>query len=105
MKTTNELLLLRSDAFELDEHSRVVSRIDGREPRVSLDGVYKLVRDFDARFPSGPPSLRECTSFAVDGDVTFGADVRAVGDVEVVAQAPAEVADGTRLEGRVALSP
>lgn len=105
VKTTNELLLLRSDAFELDEHSRVVSRIDGREPRVSLDGVYKLVRDFDARFPSGPPSLRECTSFAVEGDVTFGADVRAVGDVEVVAQEPAEVADGTRLEGRVALSP
>lgn len=105
VKTTNELLLLRSDAFELDEQSRVVSRIDGREPRVSLDGVYKLVRDFDARFPSGPPSLRECTSFAVEGDVTFGADVRAVGDVEVVAQEPAEVADGTRLEGRVALSP
>ncbi|MGN7246101.1 UTP--glucose-1-phosphate uridylyltransferase [Janibacter anophelis] len=105
VKTTNELLLLRSDAFELDEQSRVVSRIDGREPRVRLDGVYKLVRDFDARFPSGPPSLRECTSFAVEGDVTFGADVRAVGDVEVVAQAPAEVADGTRLEGRVALSP
>lgn len=105
VKTTNELLLLRSDAFELDEQSRVVSRIDGREPRVRLDGVYKLVRDFDARFPSGPPSLRECTSFAVEGDVTFGADVRAVGDVEVVAQEPAEVADGTRLEGRVALSP
>ena len=103
VKTTNELLLLRSDVFELDEASRVVSLIDRKDPRVSLDGAYKFIADFDARFPSGVPSLRECTSFAVEGDVTFGADVAAAGDVEVVAAEPATVADGTRLEGRVTL--
>lgn len=104
VKTTNELLLLRSDVFELDEQSRVVSRIDHPEPRISLDGAYKFVADFDERFPHGSPSLQECTSFGVEGDVTFGADVTAVGDVEVVAPEPARVQDGTRLTGRAVLS-
>jgi len=100
VKTTNELLLLRSDVFELDEQSRVVSRIDHPEPRVALDDHYTFIADFDARFPRGVPSMRECTSFAVEGDVTFGADVVAVGDVEVAAGSPARVADGARLSGR-----
>lgn len=104
VKTTNELLLLRSDVFELDEQSRIVSLIDHPEPRIGLDGHYKLIADFDARFPQGPPSLRQCTSFAVEGDVDFGAGVTAVGDVEVVAGSPATVADGTRLTGRMELS-
>lgn len=104
VKTTNELLLLRSDVFELDEQSRIVSRIDHAEPRISLDDHYKFINDFDERFPQGAPSLRECTSFAVEGDVTFGADVAAVGAVEVVASAPSTVPDGTRLTGRADLA-
>ena len=62
-----------------------------------------FLADFDARFPQGVPSLRECTSLQVTGDVTFGADVRAVGDVEVVATEPATLPEGARLEGRVEL--
>lgn len=103
VKTTNELLLLRSDVFELDDSSQIVSRIEHKEPRVSLDAAYKFVNDFDDRFPKGVPSLRECTAFVVEGDVTFGGDVTAVGAVQVVATGAAQVADGTRLEGRVAL--
>ena len=72
---------------------------------MALDDHYKFMADFDERFPQGVPSLRECTAFAVKGDVTFGADVAAVGPVEVVAQAPATVPDGSRLSGRTELSP
>lgn len=103
VKTTNELLLLRSDVFELDERWRVVSTIGRGDPTVRLDPTYKLIHDFDARFPQGVPSLRECTSLQVTGDVTFGADVRAVGDVEVVATEPATLPEGARLEGQVEL--
>lgn len=103
VKTTNELLLLRSDVYELDEQDRIAARIEGPGPRISLDEAYGFVDDFDERFPHGPPSLRECTSFSVEGDVTFGADVAAVGDVEVTASVPATVADGARLSGRVRL--
>ena len=41
-------------------------------PVVDLDDDhYKLLRDFDARFPAGAPSLVECERLAVEGDVTL----------------------------------
>ena len=50
-------------------------------PFVALDpDHYKLLRDFDARFPQGPPSLVDADRFEVEGDVTFGAGVVARGE-------------------------
>ncbi len=101
VKTTNELLLLRSDLFGLDDAYHVVRVGAGPEPLVHLGGHYTLIGDFDERFPRGVPSLAQATSFRVRGDVTFGADVVCVGDVSVSASTPgrAVVADGARLEG------
>jgi len=98
VKTTNELLLVRSDIFELDDESLVVSVIDHPEPYVDLDRPYKLVPGFERRFPQGVPSMREARSLRVTGDVTFGADVVVVGDVTVDAADGDTVADGTRLQ-------
>jgi UTP--glucose-1-phosphate uridylyltransferase len=97
VKTTDDLLALRSDAYELTEDARVVLA-DGREgaPFVALDPEhYKLLRDFEERFPSGPPSLVQCDRFEVEGDVRFGAGVVARG--EVVVKGPATIEDGTEL--------
>jgi UTP--glucose-1-phosphate uridylyltransferase len=53
-------------------------------PLVELDSDhFKLLRDFEARFPSGPPSLVECERLTVEGDVLFGADVRVRGSATV----------------------
>ena len=63
VKTTNDLLVLRSDAYLLDERSRRARRPSERAPRRSADldkRVYKLIDDFEARFPAGPPSLVAC---------------------------------------------
>ena len=98
VKTTNELLLVRSDIFELDDESLVVSVIDHPEPYVDLDEPYKLAPDFERRFPKGVPSMREAHSLRVTGDVTFGADVVVVGDVTVDEADGDTVADGTRLQ-------
>lgn len=73
VKTTSDLLLLRSDVYALGEDYRLTARTGA--PLITLDGSYKLVRDFDARFPHGAPSLVEAESLAVDGDWRFGADV------------------------------
>jgi UTP--glucose-1-phosphate uridylyltransferase len=109
VKTTNDLLGLRSDCYVLTEDARlVVSPLRTRGPLfVDLDpDHYKRLADFDARFPAGPPSLVECDRFVVRGDVRFGAGVVARGDVEVVARdGQAEVPDGRVLEGRVELAP
>jgi UTP--glucose-1-phosphate uridylyltransferase len=105
VKTSNDLLVLRSDCYVLTEDAHLVltpERNDG-PPLVDLDPLhYKLLADFEARFPAGPPSLRAAQRFAVRGDVVFGAGVVVTGDVEVKAAAPDRqvlIDDGTVLEG------
>jgi UTP--glucose-1-phosphate uridylyltransferase len=104
VKTTNDLLALRSDCYELTDDCHIVlspRRRDG-PPFVDLDpDYYKLLADFDARFPAGPPSLVECKRFVVRGDVVFGAGVVARGDVLVRAEGAGQtrIEDGTVLEG------
>ncbi|MBE2318661.1 UTP--glucose-1-phosphate uridylyltransferase [Solirubrobacter sp. CPCC 204708] len=95
VKTTDDLLALRSDAYRLTEDSRV-ELVRDSVPIVTLDADhYKLMRDFEARFPKGPVSLKEADRFEVEGDVTFGADVVARGAVKVTG--PATIEDGTVL--------
>jgi UTP--glucose-1-phosphate uridylyltransferase len=104
VKTTNELLSLRSDCYELTDDWRVVlapQRDDG-PPFVDLDPAhYKLVRDFEARFPFGPPSLVQCRRLVVRGDVLFGAGVVARGEVELDHSGGGQmrIEDGAVLEG------
>lgn len=78
VKTTNELMLLRSDLFELDDDGRLIAQAP--IPEVSLDGHYKLVDDFDALVPV-VPSLREATSLIVKGEWHFDAAAAVIGDV------------------------
>src|SRR5215210_8665260 len=85
VKTTNDLLALRSDAYVLTDEARVVPA-EGREgpPLVDLDDEhYKLLPDFEARFPAGAPSLVGCERLEVEGDVLFGAGVVVRGAVTV----------------------
>jgi UTP--glucose-1-phosphate uridylyltransferase len=98
VKKTSDLLVLRSDAYVLGEGARI-ELAEGREsaPYVDLSDEFKLLRDFDARFPAGPPSLREAERLEVEGDVTFGAGVVVRGSAKVTG--PREVADGEELGG------
>jgi UTP--glucose-1-phosphate uridylyltransferase len=93
VKTTSDLLVLRSDAYGLTDDFRL-ELAAGRDsaPLVSLSDEFKLVADFDERFASGPPSLVEAERLTVEGDVRFGADVVVRGVARV--EGPAEVADG-----------
>jgi UTP--glucose-1-phosphate uridylyltransferase len=103
VKTTEDLLALRSDAYVLRDDARVelARPRDGRPPVIDLDDEhFKLLRDFDARFPAGAPSLVECERLAVEGDVVFGRGVVVRGTVEI-AQESAEqrrIPDGAVLE-------
>ena len=98
VKTTNDLLLLRSDISEVDD-AGLLQMVPERACTVNLDPrYYKKIRDFEARFPHGVPSVRQAKSLTVEGDWTFGADVVAIGDARVgEAGSPGEVASGTRL--------
>jgi UTP--glucose-1-phosphate uridylyltransferase len=62
----------------------VLDQVAAEIPFVDLDGkVYKVVSEFDKRFPEGTPSMKKATKLTVDGDFTFGALVQVVGDVEL----------------------
>ncbi len=104
VKTTNDLLALRSDAYRLTDDFRLElapERSDGA-PLVDLDPRYfKLQRDFDARFADGPPSLLQCERLSVSGDVAFGRDVVVRGEVEIEQDGKGQrrIEDGAVLEG------
>jgi UTP--glucose-1-phosphate uridylyltransferase len=101
VKTTDDLLVLRSDVYTLSDDlavSAVPERV-GNLPYVELDPhFYKLLDDFEKRFPGGAPSLREADRFVVRGDVTFGEGVRVRGAVELDVDVPTSVDAGTTLE-------
>ena len=82
VKTTNDLLVLRSDCYRLDDEA-VLHQEPDEVPFVDLDKPYKLVAGFDQRFPDGVPSLRRARSLVVHGDWTFGGDVTVVGEAVV----------------------
>jgi UTP--glucose-1-phosphate uridylyltransferase len=97
VKTTDQLLVVRSDAYELadDWTMRLAA---AQIPVVRLDSdYYKLLADFEQRFPAGPPSLVECRHLTVAGDVTFGRDVVVRGEVRV--DGPRRIEDGEVLGG------
>ena len=97
VKTTDDLLVLRSDAYTLGSDGHLTPAYEaGTPPVVTLDKAhYRLLPDFERRFPAGAPSLRRCTSLTVTGDVTFGAGVTVEGAVTVTG--PTSVPDGAVL--------
>jgi UTP--glucose-1-phosphate uridylyltransferase len=99
VKTTDDLLAVRSDAYVLTDESHV-ELAPSREapPFVDLDDdYYKLLADFESRFADGPPSLVEADRFVVRGDVRFGAGVVVRGSVTV--EDVSEVDAGAVLDG------
>jgi UTP--glucose-1-phosphate uridylyltransferase len=102
VKTTDDLLVLRSDVYRVSEGSvvePVPERAEAGMPYVELDpSYYKLMDAFDARFPDGAPSLVGAERLVVHGDVTFGAGVVVRGAVEIEAPEPRVIASGAVLE-------
>jgi UTP--glucose-1-phosphate uridylyltransferase len=100
VKTTNDLLVLRSDCYRLtDQHHLELEDGVSSVPFVDLDPrFYKLVHLFDERFPDGAPSLRGAEELVVHGDWTFGKGVTVRGRVELEDTGrPARVEAGTSL--------
>jgi UDP-N-acetylglucosamine pyrophosphorylase len=80
VKTTADLLALRSDAYEIREDGQVAlaSSRNGIPPNISLLGEYKLVEQLDQL---DTPSLIDCRSLTVRGPVRIEPGVVLRGDV------------------------
>ncbi len=85
VKTCQDLIGLWSDAYCLTEDFHLKLDSVTPEPVISvLDPQhYKMVHQLRSRFPHGAPSLRECTRWEVQGDVTFGRNITLKGNVVI----------------------
>src|SRR6478609_5047765 len=98
VKTTNDLLLLQSDVYEVGSDGRLTKVVE-QAPLIELDSTfYKTIGKFEDRFPAGAPSLNEATSLGVKGDWTFENDVKVIGAVTLDDPGePRVVSSGTTL--------
>jgi UTP--glucose-1-phosphate uridylyltransferase len=84
VKTCNDLLAVRSDCFIINDRNALI--LNPQRPfdviKISLDpAYYRKIDQFDERFPEGVPSLKDCESLTVRGDVRFQGHVVLKGNV------------------------
>lgn len=85
VKTTGDLVAVRSDAYEVrDDHSvGLVDRRNGVPPQVHLDDRYfKTIQDIDQRI-LGTPSLVDCDSLSVTGNLSLSKGITIRGDTSL----------------------
>merc|ERR1711918_21086 len=77
VKTTNDLLALMSDAYEVTKDHRMILKEErnGVPPNVKLDGAYKFVDQLMGLIPNGPPSMIKCNKLTIEGKVVLEANV------------------------------
>ena len=86
VKTCNDLLVRRSDRFILTNENKIIPNPKTKLPEiyVNLDSKYYGKIDlFDQRFPEGVPSLSQCESLTIIGDVRFESNVKIIGNVTI----------------------
>jgi UTP--glucose-1-phosphate uridylyltransferase len=109
VKKCPDLLALWSDSYVLTDDYFVV-----QNPRrkigtlvLKLDNkYYKKIDQLRARFPHGAPSLVDCRSLEVEGDILFGRDVVIRGEVVISnhARDQASISDGSVIENDLAFT-
>jgi UDP-N-acetylglucosamine pyrophosphorylase len=86
VKTTSDLLALRSDAYEVTGDWRLVltAACRGIPPIIDLDAEhYKLVEQLDAALSAETPSLAGCRELTIRGPVLFNAGNVFLGKVTI----------------------
>ncbi len=86
VKTTADLLTLRSDAylFANDGTVQLAPELGGVPPKVDLDENYRLVDQLDAALLAGAPSLKRCRSLKLSGPVCFSSQAIFEGDLTII---------------------
>ncbi len=104
VKTTDDLLAVRSDAMTLDSDFRIVPNPLRTLPAIDIvldPQHYRFVQQLDERTAHGAPSLLHCASLHVRGDVYFGKNIELRGSVRLEAAEgeTLRIPDNTILEG------
>jgi phosphoglucomutase len=86
VKKCDDLLLLRSDAYIIENHKPVLNpACGGKAPVITLDSKkHKFVGDLEEATTGGMPSLVRCTKLKVKGLVRMSNKTKFVGEVSIV---------------------
>ncbi len=108
VKKCNELLAIRSDCFTYSSTCGLEVNPERRLDQIQIDldpKYYGRIDEFGKRFPYGPPSLLNCESLTVRGDVFFGNHIAMKGNVVIQnsGSRPVAVPDKTVIEGAMSL--
>ncbi len=112
VKKCNELLAVRSDCYVLTQDEKLIvhpDRIAANLPdtiHIKLNPCYYGKIDlFEERFKAGAPSLVECESLTVEGNIFFGKDIVIKGNTTIkkAGTAKAIIKEGSVLEGKIIL--
>ncbi|MDB6053904.1 MAG: hypothetical protein JWN25_1427, partial [Verrucomicrobiales bacterium] len=98
VKTTSDLLGLRSDLFQttVDWRLELDPVRKGIPPLLDLDDNYKMVDQLDAGFPEGAPSLIEAISLKVKGSFVISPQTSFEGNVMLENKSAARVTLASR---------
>jgi UTP--glucose-1-phosphate uridylyltransferase len=103
VKKCNDLLSIRSDRFIFSEENNLIANPNTETKTIQVDldpKYYGKIDLFDERFPSGIPSLTNCESLIIKGDVRFESNV-AIRDKIVITnkgKTQAVIKEGTVVE-------
>jgi UTP--glucose-1-phosphate uridylyltransferase len=110
VKKCNDLLAVRSDCFILTDDEKFIinplRRKNNRSETIKIEldtSYYGKIDDFDKRFKDGVPSLVDCESLTVRGDVFFEKNVTIRGSVVITntGNSRAVVTEGATIDGDV----
>lgn len=108
VKKCNELLAIRSDCFTYSDPCGLQVNPERRLDQIQIDldpKYFGKIDEFGKRFPYGPPSLLNCESLMVRGNVFFGNNVSIKGNVVIQnpGSQPAAIPDGAVITGTISL--
>jgi len=87
VKKCQDLLALWSDCYVMTEDSKIIQNPDRRFGTIKIDlddRYYKKIYQLKERFAHGVPSLIDCKSLRVEGNIHFGGGIVIKGDVDII---------------------
>ena len=106
VKNTNDLLAVKSDRYLLNDKFQLVPNPKRKMDAIRIDldpAYYRFIDRFENHFPFGAPSLVDCESLKIEGDVRFGSQVKLKGWVALsnTGRESFEIEDRQRIQGEL----
>lgn len=105
IKTTNDLVLIYSDLYDLNENYVIENNLE-KSTFIDLDPLFfKTIDQINEHFPEGIPSLVDCSSLKVCGDIVFNKNIKLFGDVTIknISKKQVKIDKNIRLSGEIVI--